>query len=159
MLESITLSFFREEKKSVKRFLYYFPVMVIIGANIIYDISAKSFPEKMNPQAGLSAVYMIAAIVTFFIFLFTSENKNFFKEFKKINWATFLLAAGCMGIDLGYILLFRAGWNISLGSLVCNITIAISLIFVGIIFYREKITKDHLIGISLCLTGLILINI
>lgn len=132
---------------------------MIVGSNIIYDISAKSFPEPMNPQAGLSVVYTIAAIVTFIIFLLTSDNKNFIEELKKINWATFLLAAGCMGIDLGYILLFRAGWNISLGSLVCNILIAISLIIAGIIFYREEITKDHLIGISLCLTGLILINI
>lgn len=132
---------------------------MIVGSNIIYDISAKAFPEKMNPQAGLSAVYTIAATVTFIIFLLTSQNKNFFKELKKINWATFLLAVGCMGIDLGYILLFRAGWNISLGSLVCNIVIAISLIFVGTIFFREKFTKDHFIGISLCLTGLILINI
>lgn len=143
----------------MKRYFYYYPVLVIVISNIIYDISAKSFPERMNPQAGLSAVYTIAAIVTFIIFLFTSENKNFFKELKKINWATFLLAAGCMGIDLGYILLFRAGWNIGFGSLVCNIMIAISLIFAGIIFYREKIIKDHLIGISLCLAGLILINI
>lgn len=143
----------------MKRFLYYLPVLVIVGSNTIYDISAKSFPESMNPQAGLSVVYTIAAIVAFLIFLLTSENKNFYKEFKKVNWATFLLAAGCMGIDFGYILLFRAGWNLSLGSLVCNIMIAVSLIFVGIILYREKVTKDQLIGISLCLTGLLFINI
>jgi drug/metabolite transporter (DMT)-like permease len=142
----------------MKRWLYYYPVLLIVGSNIIYDISAKSFPGKINPQAGLTAVYAVAAGITFIIYMLTSANKNYLKEIKKVNWAAFLLAAGCMGIDLGYILLFRAGWNISIGSLVCNIAIALSLILVGVLFYKEKITKDHLIGIALCMTGLILIN-
>lgn len=142
----------------MKRYFYYLPVLVIVGSNIIYDISAKSFPGGMNPQAGLTAVYSIAAIASFILFFITSKKENFFSELKKINWATFLLAAGCTGIDLGYILLFRAGWNISFGSLVCNIMIAISLIIIGIVFYKEKVTRDHMIGIVLCLLGLVFIN-
>jgi drug/metabolite transporter (DMT)-like permease len=118
-----------------------------------------SFPDKINAQAGLTAVYIIAAIVSVIIFFVTNETKDFFKEVKKVNWAIFVLAVGCTGIDLGYILLFRAGWDISIGSLVCNIALAILLIFVGILFYREKITKYHLAGISMCLIGLTLISV
>lgn len=143
----------------MKRYSYYYPVLIILISNILYDISSKSFPEEINIQAGLVADYITAAIISFILFLLTSQEKNFAGELKKVNWASFSLALGCVGIDLGYVLLFRAGWNISFGSLVCNILIAISLIFIGTIFYHERINKYHLIGISLCLTGFVLINI
>lgn len=143
----------------MRRYSYYYPILIILISNVLYDISAKSFPEEINVQAGLVLDYIIAAVVSLILFFLTCEVKNFPGELKKVNWATFTLALGCAGIDLGYILLFRAGWSISFGSLICNILIAISLIFIGIIFYHEYINKYHLIGISLCLIGFALINI
>lgn len=142
----------------MKRYSYYYPVLIIVISNALYDISAKAFPKEINAQAGLTAYYVIAAAVSLALFYLTSEDKNFPMELKKVNWATFTLALGCTGIDLGYVLLFRAGWNISYGSLVCNIMIAIALILVGKIFFHEYINKYQLIGISLCLTGFVLIN-
>lgn len=142
----------------MKRYSYYFPILIIVFSNVLYDISAKAFPKDINAQAGLAAYYIIAAVVSLTLFYFTSEAKNFSEELKKINWATFTLALGCTGIDLGYVMLFRAGWSISYGSLVCNIMIAITLILVGKIFFHEYINKYHLIGIFLCLTGFTLIN-
>jgi drug/metabolite transporter (DMT)-like permease len=124
----------------------------------LYDISAKEFPEEINAQAGMAFYYGVAAAISLVLFYLTSENKNFLKEVKKINKATFSLALGCTGLDFGYVLAFRAGWDISFASLVCNILIAISLIFVGVIFYREIINKKHVAGILLCLTGFVLIT-
>ena len=143
----------------MKRYFYYFPIAFIVLSNVLYDISAKSFPEKINAMAGISIYYMIAAVISAVLFFLTCANKNFIKELKKINWATFTLALGCTGLDLGYILAFRAGWEVSFASLVCNILIAISLIFVGVIFYHEIINKKHVAGILLCLTGFVLITI
>lgn len=141
-----------------KRFLYYFPIAFIVLANVLYDISAKSFPEQINAQAGMSFYYVIAAMVSIILFYITSENKNFWKEIKKINKATFTLALGCTGLDFGYVLAFRTGWEISFASLVCNILIAVVLIFVGVIFYHEVINKKHILGIIMCLTGFVLIT-
>ena len=140
------------------KFLYYFPIGFIVLSNILYDISAKSFPEKINAQAGMVFYYIAAAIISLILFYITSENKNFVKELKKINKATFFLALGCTGLDFGYVLAFRAGWEISFASLICNIFIAIVLIFVGTIFYKEVINKKHVAGILLCFTGFILIT-
>lgn len=141
----------------MKRYLYYFPIAFIVLANVLYDISAKKFPAEINAQAGMAIYYVVAALISVVLFYLTSENKNFLKELKKINKATFSLALGCTGLDFGYILAFRAGWEISFASLVCNILIAVSLIFVGVIFYREVLTKKHVAGIALCLIGFVLI--
>ena len=142
----------------MRRYLYYFPIIFIVLSNVLYDISAKMFPEEINALAGLLFFYFIAAVISLALFYITSENKNFLLEVKKMNRAMFSLALGCTGLDLGYILIFRAGWEVSFASLVCNILIAISLIFIGIIFYREIINRKHVAGILLCLAGFILIT-
>jgi drug/metabolite transporter (DMT)-like permease len=140
------------------RVLYYFPIAFIVLSNVLYDVSAKLFPESINAQAGMAFYYMIAAGISLILFFLTGKDKNFVKELKKINKATFLLALGCTGLDLGYVLAFRAGWDISFASLVCNILAAAALIFVGVICYREIINKKHAAGISLCLVGFVLIT-
>jgi len=142
----------------MRRYLYYYPILFIVLSNVLYDISAKSFSKGINMQAGMASYYIVAAVVSLALFFLTSEDKNFGKELRKINWATFSLALGCTGADFGYILVFRAGWDISFGSLVCNILIALSLIFIGVIFYREIINKKHVAGILLCLIGFVLIT-
>ena len=141
----------------MKRYLYYFPIAFIVLSNILYDISAKSFPERINAMAGMSIYYFVAACISIALFFITGKNKNFVKELRKINLATFSLALGCTGLDLGYILAFRVGWEVSFASLVCNILIAVSLVFVGMILYHEVINKKHVAGILLCLAGFVLI--
>ncbi|MCL1982652.1 MAG: EamA family transporter [Clostridiales bacterium] len=143
----------------MRRYSYYFPIAFIVLSNVLYDISAKSFPEDINAIAGMSIYYLLAAVVSVALFFATSENKNLLKELKKVNRATYSLALGCTGLDLGYVLAFRAGWEVSFASLVCNILIAMSLIFVGVVFYRETINRKHVAGILLCFAGFALITV
>ncbi len=142
----------------MNRYSYYYPVFIIVLSNVLYDISAKAFPEELNAQAGLTAYYIIAALVSLALFYLTGQARNLAGELKKVNWAIFTLALGCTGIDLGYVLLFRAGWNIGYGSLVCNIMVVVMLALIGKIFFHENLNKYHLIGIPLCLAGFVLIN-
>lgn len=44
-------------------------------------------------------------------------------------------------------------------SVTANITLAVVLIFVSMIFYRENVTVKQIAGIVLCGGGLILINL
>jgi drug/metabolite transporter (DMT)-like permease len=140
------------------RILYYFPIAFIVLSNVLYDVSAKSFPESINAQAGMAFYYMTAAVISLILFFLTAKDRDFIKELKKINKATFLLALGCTGLDFGYVLAFRAGWDVSFASLVCNILAAVALIFVGVICYREIINKKHVLGILLCFAGFVLIT-
>jgi multidrug transporter EmrE-like cation transporter len=53
---------------------------------------------------------------------------------------------------------FRSGWNISTGSLVANILLAVTIIPIGIIFFREDFSLMKVAGAALCIFGLVLIN-
>ena len=119
----------------------------------------KSTPNEVNAFATLSVTYLVAAGVSFATFFITSKNKNILTEFSKTNWTTFVLGVVIVGLELGYILAFRNGWKMNTASVTANITLAVALIFVSMIFYKESITLKQIAGIVLCGGGLVLINI
>jgi drug/metabolite transporter (DMT)-like permease len=81
------------------------------------------------------------------------------ENFKGINWTAILLAASIVALEIGYILAYRAGWNISVCSLIANITLAVLLVIVGVLLYHESISPKQIGGMVLCLGGLLLINL
>lgn len=64
----------------MSRYLYYWPILFILLSNVLYDISAKSFPKGINAQAGLVIDYIVSAVASLALFFLTSKNKNFLKE-------------------------------------------------------------------------------
>lgn len=145
---------------------YYFPILLIVTSNVLYHICAKSVPVQMNPMVSLMVTYLVAGTGTLALFfllpdLFSGGFKSqtsLLDQFRMTNWAPVVLGIVIVGLELGNILMYRAGWNISLGSLVANISLAVILIGVGILFYRELLTVSQMIGIALCLAGLFFIN-
>jgi multidrug transporter EmrE-like cation transporter len=63
-----------------------------------------------------------------------------------------------VGLEVGFMLAYRAGWNITLAGLVSSTTVSLLLIPVGLLFFRESLTAVNALGIALCLAGLVLVN-
>lgn len=137
---------------------YYLPVVIIIASNVFYNICAKSMPIKANPFFCLVITYIIAAIVALVMYLTASGEKIISDELQQLNWAPFVLGFSLVALEFGYILLYRMGWNVSIGSLVCNILLAILLLFIGLLLYREILNGRQILGILFCLAGLFCIN-
>ena len=134
------------------------PVLVVVGANTIYHISAKSTPSNISPFASLTLTYVIAGIVSFLMFFITSEEKNILQEMSKANWATYALAASIVFLEFGYMMVYRVGWPVSIASLVCNLSVCCILLFAGLLIYKEVITLKQLMGIVVCFVGLIMVS-
>lgn len=139
-------------------FFQFLPLICVICSNVCYHIFSKSTPENVNPFASLFITYSIAACVTFLLLLFSTQGKNVLHTFTQINWASCLLGFAIVGLEFGYLQAYRIGWNISVCSLIANITLGIILFLVGILFYREQVTKQQLLGIVFCLVGIYLLN-
>ena len=135
-----------------------YPILIIVLSNILYNVCTKSTPSEVNAFATLSITYLVAAVVSFATFLVSSKGRNIITEFSKTNWTAFILGVVIIGLEIGYILAFRNGWAMSKASVTANITLAIALIFVSMIFYKESITVKQIIGIVICGGGLVLVN-
>lgn len=139
-------------------FMYAFPIVLIVVSNIMYNVSQKSTPQNANPFSALLITYLTAAILTLVASLFYKSEKGFLQSFNDLNWTSVALGISIVGLELGYLLAYRVGWNISVGSLVANIILALILIPIGILFYKEGFAINQIIGGVFCIAGLILIN-
>lgn len=139
--------------------LFYLSIGLTIVANLFYHFSQKYTPSNVNPIVSLIITYTAAIIFCLIILPFFSEGERLIDSVRKINWASFMLAIAIVGLELGYLLAYRAGWEISLAALVSNVTFTILVIPIGVLWMQETISLVNVIGIFLCIGGLVLINL
>ena len=134
------------------------PLLLIVGSNCFYHICAKSMPEHAHAFGALTVTYLIGAVISAVAFVVSVRPANVLTELHKLNWAPFVLGLAIVGLEAGNVFLYRAGWKISVGSVVGNISLAIVLLFVGYFLFHEQITARQLIGVAVCALGLYLIT-
>lgn len=139
-------------------FTFILPIILIVLSNVIYNITQKSTPSAINPFVTLLVTYLIAAVISFIGMFFVKGEKGILASFGTINWTCIVLAFAVVGLEVGFLLAYRAGWNISTVTIIANILLAIILIPIGIFMFKEKFEPTKIIGIVLCIAGLILLN-
>lgn len=137
---------------------YIWPIALVVLSNTLYQICAKSVPEGMNPLASLTVTYLVGAAVSCALYFILNRNANLLREIRLINWVPIVLGVVIVGLEVGFIYAFRAGWQISMAQIVSSAVLAVILIFVGSLLYHEAITWNKIVGIIVCLAGLVLIN-
>ena len=135
------------------------PLMLVIISNVFYQICTKSVPSNMNPLASLTITYTIGAFVSLILYFILNKNANICIEFTKINFAPFLLGFVVVGLEVGFIYMYKAGWTVGTAQIVQASILAVILIFVGFLLYKEPISWNKIIGIIICLIGLLFINL
>lgn len=140
--------------------LYYLTILLTIFSSILYHIFLKVTPATINPMFSLAITYFTACIVTLIIYPFYPVDKavSFFHNFKDLNWVSYMLGLAIVGLEVGTLLAYRAGWNISLFNIVASTTVSVLLIPVGILYFRESLSPTTIVGLVFCLIGLFLIN-
>lgn len=119
----------------------------------------KAMPSDVNPFGALMVTYFVAAIISAVIFIYMVGPSNACEEISKINWTSVILALAIVGLEVGYVFVYRAGWAVSTASVVANIGLACVLLLVGYFLYRENVSINQIVGIIVCMFGLVLINL
>ena len=139
-------------------FMYIFSIGLIVFSNILYNICQKATPGSVNPFSSLMITYVTAALLTGLALCFYKTDQGLLRSFAAVNWTSVALGVSIVGLEFGYLMAYRAGWDISVGSLVANIFLAVMLIPVGIFFFKEGFAVGKVLGVIFCLIGLVLIN-
>jgi drug/metabolite transporter (DMT)-like permease len=137
--------------------MFWFSAVLVIGANGAYHVCQKAIPSQANPTVSVFVTFSTAALASFLLALFWVGGGSVSGEIQKLNWTSVALGLTIVGVDIGYLLLYRAGWNVSLGSVFCNAWVALLLIPIGIVLFKEKLVPANYAGIALVIAGLFLI--
>lgn len=134
------------------------PVAVVVLSNVFYHICQKSTPNGVNPFCALIVTYMVGAIASAILFVIGVGPSHVAEEFHKLNWTSIALGAAIIGLEVGTMFLYRNGWKVSTGSIVCNVALAIVLVIVGVLLYKEHVSIRQIIGVAVCCVGIALIT-
>jgi len=137
---------------------FYLPILIVVVSNAFYHIAAKSAPENINTFAALSVTYIIAAAASTCLYFITCKEPNLAGELQKINWSSIVLGIAVVGLEAGFLIMYRVGWDMSTGQLVSAAALEIVLIVIGGLIYKEALSVTRLAGIAVCLLGLYLIS-
>ena len=129
-----------------------------IVTTVGYHLVMKLTPAEVNPLLSLAATYTLSAAVFFACFALAPDGPSLREGLKPLNWTVLGLAVMVVGLDVGFLMLYRSGFDVSLGQIVTQSGAALILVVAGIALFREKITAANLAGIALCVIGLWLIN-
>lgn len=149
----------KEALLSKKQLLYFFPIILMILANFAYTLVQKVTPTEVDPFASVSLTYTVCIVYSFVMFFITRKGESYPKALKNVNWTAPALGLCLVTMETSTLLMFRFGWDISVGSIMTYVLLAVVLVFVGALFYKEKITSKRVLGIAICLIGVALVTL
>ena len=139
-------------------FLFYFSITLAICSSALYHFVAKSTPSNVNFTVSLLVTYAVAFMVTLLGFFFFPATNGIAAELKHLNWASIGLAIAVVGIEYGFLLTYRAGWHLGIAAVLVNVVASLILVPVAIFVFKDKISLVNVLGIFVCLAGLIMLN-
>lgn len=138
--------------------MFWTAILLTIVSNVFYHLIQKVTPHNANPVLSLAVSYLAAALICFALLPVFPMKEGMRESLKQLNWASVALAFTLVGLELGFLLAYRAGWNISLAGLVSNTTVAMLLLPVGLVLFRERLSGINAVGVVVALLGLVLMN-
>ena len=139
-------------------FLFYFSITLTISSMALYYFASKSTPANVNFAVSLLVTYACAFTATLFTFYFFPVQDSVTAELRKLNWATIGLAVGALGVELGFLLTYRAGWNLGIAGVLASSVTSLLLVPVAVFVFRDKISWVNVLGIFVCFAGLMMLN-
>jgi len=132
------------------------PIAIVVLSSVLYHLAQKSIPAAAPPLVSLLVSYGVAILGTLALFPFFPIRAPFGRAVRELNWASFAIGVTIVGVELGFLLAYRAGWRVSVGAAVSNAAVAALLVPVGLVLFHERLSGVNVFGLLLCIAGLFL---
>jgi drug/metabolite transporter (DMT)-like permease len=142
----------------MSRFPLFGPLLLVVCGSLMYHVAAKSVPKTLEPFGALVGIYATALIAS--LVAYALARRGAIPEHASSMWHPTVAAVGlgALLIELGFLLIYRAAWPVSIASVMLNGIVAILLIPIGAAMFGETVTAVRVAGVLLCLFGLSLLR-
>jgi multidrug transporter EmrE-like cation transporter len=139
-------------------FLFYFSITLTIVASALYHFSQKATPTNVNPAVAIMVTYALSFCLIVILSFFIPTKIGFLAEVRQLNWASYLLAFPVVGLEIGFLLVYRSGWNLGIAAVLVNVAASLILVPVALFVFKQRLSLVNIIGILICLAGLVMLN-
>jgi len=133
---------------------YLGSIALCIVSYTVYHSSQKLLSQGINPFIATAMAYTLSAIIAWMLYFLIPLNSGK----TVLQWPIIGMAVAVVGLDVGFILAYRMGWNVSTAPVVANVAVALILIPLGLLLFKEKLSATQFLGILICLIGLLLVT-
>lgn len=134
---------------------FWWPVFLIAACSVAYQLGIKEISGGMHPLSALAVTYLSASLTSYILYLLLApKGENRKREIFSWNPSALGLGAAIVGIELGVVYMYRAGWSVHSSFIVSNSLIVVALLVVGALLYGEKLKLRQLLGMVMALAGI-----
>lgn len=139
-------------------FSTWWPLLLVVLSSVGYQVGLKEVAGVGDPMISLMVTYLAASAVSFVIYFFQSLGKeSFLRGVLSVSLSAIGLGLAIVGIEVGTLFMYRAGWAVNVAFVVANSLIVAALMLTGFLLYKEKLTLRQLIGVGISLAGILCI--
>ena len=138
--------------------MFYVSALVAITGAVSYQFFVKRVPASINPIVSVIGMYVAVLTLGVILLPLFPADGGLRHHVRQLSWIQLALAASVMMIELGFLLMYRYGWNLSTGNLITGVFINLILVGLGVTLLGEKMNIVNSIGIALCILGVALIS-
>lgn len=134
--------------------MYYTSLALAVCSVVGYHSAMKLVPPHVNPFLPLAAAYLLAFLFCLGgLFLWPQGSR----ALSELRPGVLAIAITVVGIELGFLLAYRAGISVGYAALAVNVASALVLIPIALWFFKEQLSPSKIAGVVLSLGGLALL--
>ena len=133
-------------------------LVIAITGQVLYHATQKSVSAGAHPVVSLVAFYLVAALLSLPLLWLFPLSAPLGTELGRLNWAVAGVGVSIVLIEVGFLLAYRAGGNLSSSFVLTAAAVTAALFVLGLVAHGERTSATQLAGIVLCLAGVWLVS-
>jgi drug/metabolite transporter (DMT)-like permease len=138
---------------------YSLSMVVVVFFYILYHLCQHNIPSNVNPAASLLVTYVLCLVLSACLFFIFPAKGGLIQAFRDVSWVSYVLAIGVVGLEAGFLMVYRTGWKLGTAAIYSNVSVALLLIPIGIFYFKERLSLINAVGILFAIFGIVLMNI
>jgi len=128
-------------------------VGLVVASLVGYQLAQRTMPTGANPFTVVAIAYFLGIIAC--VLLAPGVGKPIGLEDAALlkQWPIWVLAGSVVGIEIGYLLAYRAGWPLATTTGVTYTSTMLLLAVIGATFFSEGISPRRAAGLALAMGG------
>lgn len=140
--------------------MFVLSALIAIMGTIGYHTFVKKTPTTINPVVSILAIYIFVIVICLiYLLLFHRDFDFLMQNARQVNWVQVVIAVSIFLMEMGFLLMYRYNWDLSIGNVVTGVFINLALLFIGVFFLKEGLSTINILGIFCCVVGVSLISL
>ena len=133
-------------------------LVLVLVSNVVYHVAQKSVPRGVDPLLATAAAYVVALVLTVGIWLGRAASAPIGPSLRAMNWSNVAVGLAIVGVEVGFLLIYRAGGDVSKSSALNSAALAVLLALIGWTFFGERLSGQQWTGLGLSVAGIVLLT-